>query len=261
VKKLAKGIWKYINLKTLVIIICILVFIFINSIQEDYVGLDQVSNTTLVTTNTGTSPPTQPTDPTDPTGPTFPTDTFSQPEDGIDSSGRPIIPAQILPGIIAALVGILLVILFLRRRKAVSEYITHTPASQGVLRSRRERFRTEIKTLVEILKEYLAQKKYTEGIIYGFHQLDKNMKRILGIRRESHLTPKEFSSSLDLPEIIPYLDLIISSFYVARYKNEKMTKENLENFISNLQQIKDLSRIKADIEIIDRRVKEEDKIE
>ncbi|MCG3219913.1 MAG: hypothetical protein H7641_00905, partial [Candidatus Heimdallarchaeota archaeon] len=124
-------------------------------------------------------------------------------------------------------------------------------------RSRREKFRTEIKTLVEILKEYLTQKKYSEGIIYGFHQLDKNMKRILGIRRESHLTPKEFSSSLNLPEILPYLDLIIASFYIARYKNEEMTYENLENFIENLQQIKNLSKVKADIEIIDRKVMEE----
>ncbi|MCG3225405.1 MAG: hypothetical protein H7645_00685, partial [Candidatus Heimdallarchaeota archaeon] len=110
---------------------------------------------------------------------------------------------------------------------------------------------------VEILKEYLIQEKYSEGIIYGFHQLDKNMKRVLGIRRESHLTPKEFSSSLDLPEILPYLDLIIATFYIARYKNEEMTYENLESFIENLQQIKNLSKIKADIEIIDRKAKEE----
>ena len=83
------------------------------------------------------------------------------------------------------------------------------------------------------------------------------MKRVLGIRRESHLTPKEFSSSLILPEILPYLDLIIAAFYIARYKNEEMTYENLENFIENLQQIKNLSKVKADIEIIDRKVKEE----
>ncbi|NPD89784.1 MAG: hypothetical protein HGN29_13815 [Asgard group archaeon] len=251
---MARGIWKYVNFKTLIIIICILIFILINSIQEDYVGLDEVSDTTLITTNTGTTPPTQPTYPTDPTGPSFPTDTFSQPENGIDTSGNPFIPAQIIPAIIAVLVGILLVMLFLRRKKAISDYVSHTPTSQGVLKSRREKFRTEIKTLVEILKEYLMQEKYNEGIIYGFHQLDKNMKRILGIRRESHLTPKEFSNSLDLPEILPYLDLIIATFYIARYRNEEMIYENLESFIENLQKIKNLSKVKADIEIIDRKV-------
>ena len=256
-KKLARGIWKYINFKTLVIIVCILIFVLINSIQEDYVGLDEVSDTTLVTTNMGTTPPTNPTNPTNPTGPSFPTDTVSQPDGEIDTNGKSFIPAQVIPAIIAALVGILLVMLFLRRRKAVSDYVAHTLTSQGVLKSRREKFRTEIKTLVEILKEYLTQAKYSEGIIYGFHQLDKNMKRILGIRRESHLTPKEFSSSLVLPEILPYLDLIITTFYIARYKNEEMTYENLESFIENLQQIKNLSKVKADIEIIDRKVKEE----
>lgn len=256
-KRLARGIWKYFNFKTLIIIICILIFVLINSIQEDYVGLDEVSDTTLVTTNTGTTPPTLPTDPTDSTGPSFPTDTFSQPDSGVDTNGKPFIPAQMIPAIIAALIGILLVMLFLRRKKAVADYVAHTPTSQGVLRSRREKFRTEIKTLVEILKEYLTQEKYSEGIIYGFHQLDKNMKRILGIRRESHLTPKEFSSSLDLPEILPYLDLIITTFYIARYKNEEMTYENLESLIENLQQIKNLSKVKADIEIIDRKIEEE----
>ena len=86
-KKLARGIWKYINFKTLVIIVCILIFVLINSIQEDYVGLDEVSDTTLVTTNMGTTPPTNPTNPTNPTGPSFPTDTVSQPDGEIDTNG------------------------------------------------------------------------------------------------------------------------------------------------------------------------------
>jgi hypothetical protein len=257
VKKLANGLRRYVNFKTLIIVICIIVFILINSIQEDYVGLEEVSDTTLVTTNTGTTPPTPPTNPSEPTGPSFPTDTFTRPDTGVDTSKKPFIPAQMVPAIIAALLGILLVILFLRRRKTTTDYYTNIPASQGVLRSRREKFRTEIKTLVEILKEFLTQERYSEGIIFGFHQLDKNMKRILGIRRQSHLTPKEFASSLDLPEILTYLDMIIATFYLARYKNEEMTYENLEGFIENLQQIKNLSKVKADIEIIDRKALEE----
>ena len=255
-RKLARKIWKYFNFKTLAIISCILIFILINSIQEDYIGLDEIPASELITTNTGTTPPTQPPNPTEPTGPTFPTDTSTQPDGGIDTGREPAIPAQLIPGIIAALVGILLVFLYLRRRKASSEYMDYTPPSQGVLRSRRDKFSTEIKSLVEILKEYLAQKKFNEGIIFGFHQLDQNMKRILGIRRETHLTPKEFSNSLDLPEIIPFLNSIIEIFYITRYKNQEMSHENLEGFIENLQQMQDLSKVKSGIQIVDRKVEE-----
>jgi hypothetical protein len=256
VKILARKIWKYINFKTLSIASCILIFILINSIQEDYIGLDEIPASELITTNTGTTPPTQPTNPTEPTGPTFPTDTFTQPDGGIDTGREPSIPAQVIPGIIAALVGILLVFLFLRRRKATSDYMSYIPPSQGVLRSRRDRFRTEIKSLIEILKEYLEQNKFNEGIIFGFHQLDQNMKRILGIRRETHLTPKEFSRSLDLPEIIPFLNSIIETFYITRYKNEEMSYDKLENFIEDLQQMQNLSKAKSGIQIVDRKVEE-----
>ena len=253
---MAKGIWKYFNLKTLVIVTVIIVFILINSIQEDYLGIDEIPASTLITTDTGVVTTTQPTDPTDQTGPTFPTDTFTQPDSGVDTDRKPSIPAQVIPGIIVALVGIILVLLFLRRKKATEAHITYIPPSQGVLRSRRERFRSEIRTLVEILQDYLAQERYNEGIIYGFHQLDKNMKRILGIRRESHLTPKEFSNSLNLPEIIPFLNLIIETFYLTRYKIKEMLYEDLEGFIDNLQQVKNLSGVKADIEILDRKDEE-----
>jgi hypothetical protein len=151
------------------------------------------------------------------------------------------------------------VFLLLRRRREVKRETITKQVSSSEIRSRRDKFRTEIRTLVDILKEYLEKGLYSEGIIFGFHQFDENMKRILGIRRDSHLTPKEFSSSLELPEIITHLNWMISSFYRARYKIDTMSYQDLEGFIENLQSMKDLSIIKADIEIPETRLLEGEK--
>ena len=52
---------------------------------------------------------------------------------------------------------------------------------------------------------------------------------------------------------------MISSFYRARYKIDTMSHQDLEGFIENLQSMKDLSILKADIEIPETRLLEGEK--
>jgi len=242
---------KFFNVRIIIIIICIVAFILANSAQQKYVSLDDVPISTLITTST-TPPETTSTPPTTttPTGPTFPTDTPTQPNGGVDIDKEPFIPTQIIPIVIAVLFAILIGLLVWRRRKEMQIAQEQIMYNRSVVRSRREKLVTKIRTLVEVLNDYLKQGKFTEGIIFGFHQLDGNMRRILGVKRDSHLTPKEFSNSLELPEVIPHLDWIIRIFYLARYKLAKMQYQDLEVFIQKLQKIKDLSDSKSDIEII-----------
>ncbi|MFW9851450.1 MAG: hypothetical protein ACFFDS_00730 [Candidatus Thorarchaeota archaeon] len=246
---------KFFNLKIIIIIVCIITFILANSAQQKYTNLDDVPISTLITTST--IPPetttTQPPTPTQ-TGPTFPTDTPSQPNGGgIDNGREAFIPTQIIPIVISVLFLILIGLLIWRRKKEMQTVQQQTQYISGVARSRREKLVTKIKTLVEILNDYLKQGKFSEGIIYGFHQLDSNMKRILGVSRDSHLTPKEFSNSLELPEVIPHLDWLVNAFYLARYKLAKMEYQDLESFIQNLQKIKNLSVSGSDIEILEKK--------
>ncbi len=245
---------KFFNLKIIIIIVCIIAFILANSAQQRYIGLDDVPISTLITTST-IPPETTPTEPPTPTqtGPTFPTDTPSQPNGGIDTGREPFIPTQIIPIVISVLFLILIGLLIWRRKKEMQTVQKQTEYTSGVARSRREKLVTKIRTLVEILNDYLKQGKFTEGIVFGFHQLDGNMKRILGVSRDSHLTPKEFSNSLQLPEIIPHLDWIVKAFYLARYKLSEMEYQDLETFIQKLQKIKGLSVSESDIEILERK--------
>ena len=251
---MSRKVKKYFNLKIIIIIVCVVAFILANSAQQRYTSLDDVPISTLITTNT-IPPETTPTQPptSTPTGPTFPTDTPSEPNDGgIDTGRGPFIPTQIIPIVISVLFLILIGLLIWRRKKERQIVQQQKQYTSGVARSRREKLVTKIKTLVEVLNDYLKQGKFTEGIIYGFHQLDGNMKRILGISRDSHLTPKEFSNSLELPEIIPHLDWIIKVFYLARYKLAKMEYQDLETFILKLQKIQSFSVLESDIEILEK---------
>ncbi len=246
---------KFFNVKIIIIIVCIIAFIFANSAQQKYVSLDDVPISTLITIST-IPPETTPSLPTTPTttGPTFPTDTPSQPNGGgIDTGREPFIPTQIIPIVISVLFMILIGLLLWRRKKETQIVQQQTPYTSGAVRSRREKLVTEIRTLIEVLNDFLKQGKFTEGIVYGFHQLDGNMKRILGVSRDSHLTPKEFSNSLELPEISTHLDWIIKVFYLARYKLAKMEYQDLNTFIQKLQKIKSLSDSKSDIEIVEKK--------
>ncbi|MHA1828744.1 MAG: hypothetical protein ACTSX6_08890 [Candidatus Heimdallarchaeaceae archaeon] len=247
---MSKGLKKYLNLRTLIILSCIVVFILINSVQENYVSIDDIPEGTLITTDK--TPPTTSSQPpsTSSPGPTFPTETPPIPDNGINYGKKPTIPTQMIPVAIALAIFVFVIFLYFQRKKKVDIYHAKRRVSPSTALSRREKFRTEIKNLVDILYEYLGKKAYAEGIIFGFHQLDKNMKKVLGVRREEYLTPKEFSNSLDLPEIIPHLDWIVETFYNARYKLSKMSSEDLKIFIEKLEKIKDLSKTKQDIEII-----------
>ncbi len=246
---MSKKISKYLNIRVLLIITCIVVFILINSIQENYVGVDDIAVSNLETTNFGNTNTTV-TPPATTSGPTLPTDTPTTPSGNIEIGEEPSIPSQILPIAISAGVLLLAFLLLIRKRREVKKVSTISTSKVSSLLSRREKFRTNIKTLVDVLKEYLEQKRFSEGVIFGYHHLDKNMKRILGIRRDAYLTPKEFSHSLDLPEIVSHLNWMIETFYLARYKIAELGYEDLEGFIHRLQKMKQLSVSQTDIEII-----------
>ncbi len=248
---------KYINIRLLIVLACILVFILVNSTQETYFSIDDYPVSTLSTTSF--SPPTSTSDPftSDPATPPSPTNTPTVPPDNPQGGSEALIPAQVIPIAVAIVIVILIAILFFRRKTEESRPVPSSMVTGGTLKARREKLRTQIKTLTEVLREYLREKKYTEGIIFGYHQLDENMKKILGISRETYLTPKEFAKSLDLPNILPYLNTIIQTFYVARYKKQQMKRKDLLNFIEKLEAVKSLSKAQTDIEII-QRISEED---
>lgn len=248
---------KFINVRLLIILACIIVFILVNSTQETYFGIDDYPISTLSTTSF--SPPTPTTDPptTDPATPPYPTNTPTVPPNNPQGGSEALIPAQVIPIAVAIVIVILIAFLFFRRKTEGSRPVPSSMVTGGTLQARREKFRTQIKTLTEVLREYLRDGRYTEGIIFGYHQLDENMKKILGISRETYLTPKEFARSLDLPNILPYLDSMIQTFYIARYKKQQMKKKELLDFIEELETVKSLSAAQADIEII-QRIKEED---
>lgn len=248
---------KYINVRLLIILACIIIFILVNSTQETYFGIDDYPTSTLSTTSFSPPPPTTDPPTTDPATPPYPTNTPTVPPDNPQGGSEALIPAQVIPIAVAIVIVILIAFLFFRRKTEGSRPVPSTIVARGTLQARREKFRTQIRTLTEVLREYLREGKYTEGIIFGYHQLDENMKKILGISRETYLTPKEFARSLDLPNILPYLDSMIQTFYIARYKKQKMKKKELLDFIEELETVKSLSVAQADIEII-QRIKEED---
>ena len=246
---MSRKISKYLNVRVLLIIACIVVFILINSIQENYVGVDDIAVSNLSTTNLGSTNTTEfPTATT--TGPTIPPETPTTPAGNIEIGEEPAIPSLILPIAISAGIVLLVILLLFRKRSEVRKASAKSTSTVTSLLSRREKFRTNIKTLVDVLYEFLEQKRFSEGVVFGYHHLDKNMKRVLGIKRDAYLTPKEFSQSLDLPEIVTHLSWMIQTFYLARYKIAELGYEDLEGFIQRLQKMKQISVTKADIEII-----------
>ncbi|OLS33297.1 MAG: hypothetical protein HeimAB125_00190 [Candidatus Heimdallarchaeota archaeon AB_125] len=246
---MARNITKYINLRVLVLVACLVVFVLINSSQESYEGINDVPVSTLITTNVGSFNTTTETFPSS-TGPTYPTDTPSPTSNGeIIQTEKPSVPSRVLPIGIGIAVIILIFLLYFRRRKEVSHSSTKTTQRQTTLKSRRHKFRTQIVTLVDLLEKFLRHGNFAEGIIFGYHQLDKNMKRVLGIKRETYLTPKEFSMSLNLPEILPHFRSIVDIFYEARYRISQMNYNDLERFILELKTIKDMSGKEVDIQI------------
>ncbi len=248
---------KFINIRLFIILACILIFILVNSTQETYYGIDDYSISTLSTTSF--SPPAPTTDPltTDPSTPPYPTNTPTVPPNNPQGGSEGLVPAQVIPITVAVIIVLIIVFLFLRRKTEETRSAPRSIVTGSTLQSRREKFRTQIRTLTEVLREYLREGKYTEGIIFGYHQLDENMKKILGISRETYLTPKEFAKSLDLPNILPYLNSMIQTFYVARYKKQQMKRKDLLDFIRDLEAVKGLSAAQTDIEII-QRISEED---
>jgi hypothetical protein len=227
----------------------------LNSTQESYVQVSQLTSTTLVTTDTGqvnstSETPTQ--DNSD--GPTFPS--YTPPDNdgsGIFDQDSINIKSQIIPIAVGVAIIILVVILLVQQRKSVKGGTFYKPkerATSTTVKEKRKKFRTQISTLMEILQNYLHEGKYAEGIVFGFHQLDSNMKRVLGIQREAYLTPREFSQSMDLPEIVQPLGKIIDIFYLARYRISPMKYEDLKDFIELFQTLKNMSDFDSDIKIV-----------
>ncbi len=252
---MAIKISKIFNIRIILLIVCIIIFVLLNSSQESYVQVSELTSTTLITTDIGTYNTTTENQET-PTGPTFPSSTppdTGNNGNGITNTNETTVPSQVIPIVIGSAIIVLIVILLLQKRKSdkSSGFFSpeeRTPSSS--VKKTREKFRTQISTLMEILQEYLKDGKYAEGIVFGFHQLDNNMKRLLGIKRETYLTPKEFSRSMDLPEIVKPLNEIIDLFYLARYRISPMKYKDLKWFIEQLQTLKSMSEFKSDIKII-----------
>lgn len=246
---MSKNISKYFNFRILLLVVCLIAFILLNSSQESYESINDIPVSTLTTTNIGNFNTTS--DPFSTTsGPTYPTATPPTPSNGgITQTEKPSISSRILPISIGVAILILVFMLYIRKRKEVSLTGASSVQSKSTISTIRQKFSTQIVTLVDVLEDYLKKGNFAEGIIFGYHQLDKNMKLVLGIKRETYLTPKEFSLSLDLPEILPHFKWIIDIFYVARYRISQMTYDNLEQFILELKTIKDLSGKGIDIQI------------
>ncbi|UJG42973.1 MAG: hypothetical protein K9W46_11425 [Candidatus Heimdallarchaeum endolithica] len=251
------NIKNYMNLKGFVILLAVILFILLNSTQESYIPLDQIDYTTLETIQTGSETSWTSSLPVSTTTTTFPEITGSIPQPS--SSPSSFSPATLI-AIVTSIFFIGVIVLLIMKRKNFVTYGSFTRPKREHMKTiteKREIFRTQIVTLKDILLEYLDDKKYTEGVIYGFLTLDKNMKKLLGLKRKRSLTPKEFAESLELPEIIQNLKNIVNLFYRARYKLEKLKKDDLLDFINNLDIIKEKSKTAKKIEIRQVIVKEE----
>jgi len=246
---------KFFNPKIWIIIACIVIFILANSSQESYVSLDDVESTSLQSTQLTTSyTSTSPSSSTStPTAPTVPSSGPEIPEKPVEFDKEPLISPQIIPVIVGLIFLVLVVALTLRKRTEDRRMISSSPVvKKAIIDSRRDKFRTHIKTLVDILGEFLQKGSYTEGIIYGYHKLDQNMRKMIGKKRENFLTPKEFMLSLDLPEIIDHIDVIIGLFYSARYQLAVMKHDDLILFIEKLLTMQALSKSRYEIQIYEK---------
>ncbi len=249
---------KFFNTKIWIIIACIVIFILANSSQESYVSLDDVESTSLQSTDQTTSSSTSPSSSTStPTAPTVPSSGPEIPEKPVEFNKEPLISPQIIPVIIGVILLVLAVALTLRKRTEDRRMISSSSVvKKTIIDSRRDKFQTHIKTLIDILSEFLQKGSYAEGIIYGYHKLDQNMRKMIGKKRENFLTPKEFILSLDLPEIIEHIDVIISLFYSARYQLAEMKHEDLILFIEKLLTMQALSKSRYEIQIYEKSLKD-----
>ncbi len=240
-------IWKIILL-----VACVVIFVVSNSNQETYVSIDDITQSTLeivtrTTQETDYTPPTTETPfspPPTPTGITSPTVT--------PGSGS-LLPENLIPLFIVFMLILLILFLFVRRKKESDKYagLVRKNLLDTETQMKREKFTRELKSLVTVLFEYLERNRYCEGIIFGFHNLDVNMRKILGKKRDLNLTPKEFAESLDLPDIIIHLKEITEIFYRARYKQEEMKEQDLAQFIEEFKTMREKSQSSSDISIID----------
>ncbi len=253
-----KKIKPYFRTRNVVVGMCVFIFILLNSMQESYTSLDQIPPTTLETNYVGVPDPDQTTPPPDdhddpyvPPPPPQVTYDPVQPQDEKRSSIE-FLPLLALIIILAAL-GFLL----FRRKSDGFFYSQSTPPHFLQYEEKHKKLQKEILTLVDLLEEYLALGRYSEGIILGYHTLDKNMKKILGINRAKSLTPKEFATMLNLEEIVPHLEIIVTLFYIARYKGIEVEKQDFMHFINNLKEIKAKSKLKADIRVVRTKENEE----
>ncbi|MHA2225188.1 MAG: hypothetical protein ACXAC8_08280 [Candidatus Hodarchaeales archaeon] len=104
------------------------------------------------------------------------------------------------------------------------------------LKKRRETLGNQIEVIINFLKECLDG-KFSQGITEGFERLDEALKEFSKISRPGWLTPREFSR-LE----IPYFDknalkTAVEQFYRITYGQKLATRGDLENFITNFQQM------------------------
>lgn len=244
---------KFLNPKIWIIIACIFIFILANSSQESYVSLDDVESTSLQSTQLTTTSTSPSSSISTATASTVPSSGPEIPEKPVEFNKEPLIQPQIIPVIVGVIFLVLVAVLTLRKRIEDKRMISSSPVvKKTIIDSRRDKFRTHIKTLIDILGEFLQKGNYTEGIIYGYHKLDQNMRKMIGKKRENFLTPKEFMLSLDLPEIIEHIDVIISLFYSARYQLAEMKHEDLILFIEKLLTMQALSKSRYEIQIYEK---------
>ena len=116
-RMMLKKISKHFNFRVILLIACVVVFIFLNSSQETFVSIDNTPESSLITTDLGNTNTTDPQTTTSP-GPTVPTETPSSPPNGgITNIIKPTLNSQFLPIILSAAILLLAVFLFLRKRK------------------------------------------------------------------------------------------------------------------------------------------------
>ena len=190
------------NKHNLLLLVVIIFVILINSSQEHYLSLDDRQSTSLETI-TGSNSTIHTGEPSSPVY--TPPATVSQPPGNINVPQRKPF-TSFIP--IAATVAILLLILILnikRNREISYSGIRKRKYSKSQIAETHRKFRTQIRSLVEVLSDYLEKRKYNEGIIFGYHTLDSNMRKLVGVSRDASMTPKEFAQTLKLPEIIPHL--------------------------------------------------------
>lgn len=237
------------NRQNLLLLVVIVFIILINSSQEHYLSLDERRSTTLETV-TGSNSTVHTNEPS--SSLYTPPPTVFQPPDNIQIPAKKP-SALFIPVTIAVIILLVLLILNIKRNKEIKYYGMKRITTRSQLAETHRRFRTQIRSLVEVLSDYLKKQQYNKGIIFGYHTLDSNMKRLVGMSRDASMTPKEFAQTLKLPEIIPHLEIIINLFYLAQYRKKPMTYDELALFIEQLSKMEQLSISREQIKIVERK--------